>query len=136
MCTESTWEYLSKNRSFLPLEQQDDASDNAWAKREHQGGWIKAVDTGPKASPEFSEIQLHQIKTGLGLIEDLWQDFSMGANHVSYSQFLSGHKCVKEIGKELFSNIFIEQTLPAQVDLPPVSRCRFIRFRLPCPLGI
>jgi hypothetical protein len=86
---------------------------NTWSNKEH-GSWVPPAEK-TNERPDFSELQLHQIKTGLGLIEELWQDFSMGAGHVAYSQFLSGHKCVKEIGKELFSDIFIEQTLPNQV---------------------
>ena len=68
---------------------------------------------------KFSELQLHQIKTGLGLIESLWREFSVGTNHVALSQFLSAHKYLKEIGKELFNNIFIMQKLPVQVNLHP-----------------
>jgi hypothetical protein len=68
-----------------------------------------------ETSHMLSEVQLHQIKTGLALIEELWRDFSMGSNHIAQSQFLSGEKYVKEIGKELFSSIFIQQTLPNQV---------------------
>ena len=63
----------------------------------------------------LSEVQLHKIKVGLGLIEELWRDFSMGSNYIAHSQIVSVHKCVKEIGKELYSSIFIEQTLTNQV---------------------
>ncbi len=66
---------------------------------------------------KFSELQLHQIKTGLGLIESLWRDFSVGTNYVALSQFISAHKYLKEIGKDLFNNIFMKQKLPAQVNL-------------------
>ena len=66
---------------------------------------------------KFSELHLHQIKTGLGLIESLWRDFSVGTNYVALSHFVSAHKYLKEIGKELFNNIFMKQKLPAQVNL-------------------
>lgn len=117
MSAESSWDYLCKYRSSLPLDQQNENIEtltNTWAKKELESP-ISTVDKRSNSKLEFSEVQLHQIKTGLGLIEELWQDFSMGASHITHSQFLSGHKCVKEIGYELFSDIFLEQKLPSQV---------------------
>ena len=67
--------------------------------------WLSQVTS------RFTEMQLHQIKTGLGLIESLWRDFAVGTNFISYSQFVSVHKYLKEIGKDLFDGIFIKQNL-------------------------
>ena len=103
--TEATWEYLSKERWSNPADLVGDTAmpipDDFNLKKQWASSPVQVL-----ANDRIAEVQLHQIKTGLGLIEELWRDFSMGSNHVAQSQFLSGHKCVKEIGKELYSNIF------------------------------
>ena len=121
VCTESSWEYLSKYRSSIPLDQRNDETlENltiTYFKKDVEPlSRFSSMDKRANSKTEFTEIQLHQIKTGIGLIEELWQDFSMGANQITYSQLLSGHKYMKEIGNELFSTIFLEQKLPTQVE--------------------
>ncbi len=112
MWTESTWEYLSKGRSGPSCDTIEgprlDLDMIQMAK-------MNTINS------KFSELQLHQIKTGLALIESLWRDFSLGTNHIALSQFISAHKYLKEIGKELFSNIFMKQSLPAQVICLPAN---------------
>jgi hypothetical protein len=109
---EATWEYLSHGRWSRAADQMNEVSE-ARDVNEIKKAW--ASPSKVETSHILSEVQLHQIKTGLALIEELWRDFSMGSNHIAQSQFLSGEKYVKEIGKELFSSIFIQQTLPNQV---------------------
>ena len=112
LVTETTWEYLSQGRLSRPSNEYGEISQQDCDPKKT---WVSLNSASGRIEPELSEVQLYQIKTGLGLIEELWRDFSMGANHVAHSQFLSVHKCVKEIGKELYSSIFMEQTIPNQV---------------------
>ena len=111
---EATWTYLSHGRWSRAPEEINEVSEFKDVS-EIKKAWFSPskVETGDGL--KVSEVQLHQIKTGLALIEELWRDFSMGSNHIAQSQFLAGEKYVKEIGKELFSSIFIQQTLPSQV---------------------
>ena len=49
------------------------------------------------------------------MIDSLWRDVSMGADHVSAGSIRAIHKDLGEIGSELFGRIFTSKSLPHQV---------------------
>lgn len=121
-----TWEKLSEGRfcTFSDIIGSEFESLSALELDQQRSSWLNPMKL------RFTELQLHQIKTGLSLIEGLWRDFSLGTNHVVLSQFNSVHKYLKEIGKELFSGIFMKENLPNQVFRPINNYHLFFVFEL------
>ena len=70
-----------------------------------------------KGAPQdpLSEIELHSIKTAFNLIEGVWRDVSMGAEYISSSIMASIHEHLGEIGSELFSKVFMNNSVSKQV---------------------
>jgi hypothetical protein len=63
----------------------------------------------------LTEIELHSIKTAFNLIEGVWLDVSMGAEYISSSVMASIHEHLGEIGSELFSKVFMNNSVSKQV---------------------
>ena len=55
----------------------------------------------------FSEIELHEIKTNMGIIERLWRELTMGADVIQPSVMSSVHYYLGEIGSDLFRRLFL-----------------------------
>ena len=60
----------------------------------------------------LSEIRLHALKQGFGVIENLWREISVGESEVRSSQLLSMEAYVGEVGSELFRKLFAVHVLP------------------------
>ena len=84
-----------------------------------------------KGTPQeqLTEIELHGVKTAFNLIEGVWRDISMGADHISISVMASIHEHLGEIGSELFGKVFMNSAVSKQVHvtspigLRAASRC-------------
>lgn len=67
------------------------------------------------AQEPLTEIELHLVKSAFNLIEGVWRDVSMGADHISSSIMASIHDHLGEIGSELFSKVFMNSSVSKQV---------------------
>jgi hypothetical protein len=71
-----------------------------------------ASSASPGPTERLSEIQRHELKQALKMVQDAWMNISMGSSCIVSSQLLALQPHLGEAGSELFKALFIVSDMP------------------------